>query len=121
MSNSRSQDQTHALKKQPRYSVMTINTDAPISREQLIGILDHQNGVTLCVRSQSGHENRGGYFFCISYNKDQEIILETMEQVYVDTFSVPDFIRFINHACGLQFDQEMRLYCQNSINFRNDE
>ncbi len=106
---------------QPKYSLMTIDTDKPIKQEKLIDILNRQNGVTLCVRSHSGHPNRGGHFFCISYNEKRNIVLETLEQVYVDTFSVPDCVRFINHACGLQYDQEMQLYCQNSINFRDDE
>ncbi len=106
---------------QPKYRVMTIDTDNPISQEQLMDILNRHNGVTLCVRSRLGHPNRGGHFFCISFNENREVVLETMEQVYVDTFSVPDCIRFINHACGLRFDQEMQLYCQNSINFRDDE
>ena len=105
---------------QPKYGVMTIDTDDPISQEQLMDILNRQNGVTLCVRSRLGHPNRGGYFFCLSYTENREIMLETMEQVFVDTFSIPDCIRFINHACGLRFDREMQLYCQNNINFRDD-
>lgn len=109
------------LTKQPKYNIITIDTDKSISQEQLMEILNRQNGVTLCVRSRLGHPKRGGHFFCLFYNENQEIILETMEQVYVDTFSVPDCIRFINHACGLQFDQDMQLYCQNSLNFRDDE
>ena len=106
---------------QPKYNVITIDTDEPVSQAQLMEILNHQNGVTLCVRSGHGHPKRGGHFFCITYAENGEIILETMEQVYVDNFSVPDCIRFINHACGLRFDEEMQLYCQNSIHFRDDE
>ena len=109
------------LANQPRYGIVTINTDVPISEEELYEIIRQQNGVTLCIRSLNGHPHRGGHFFCFSYNESEEIALETMEQVFVDSFSVPDFVRFINHACGLKFDKEMQLYCQNRLNFRDDE
>ena len=99
------------LANQPRYGIVTINTDVPISEEEVYEI----------IRSFNGHPHRGGHFFCFSYNESEEIALETMEQVFVDSFSVPDFVRFINHACGLKFDKEMQLYCQNRLNFRDDE
>lgn len=108
------------LSSQPRFPLVKVDTDTPITGEALQALFDQNNGMTLCVRSLNGHINRGGHFFCIQKQEDGSIILETMEQEYVDTFSAPSMIRFINHACGLQFDSEMQLYCQNSLNFRTD-
>ena len=108
------------MEKQPRFPLIRIDTDEPIIQEQLIELLSQNNGITLCVRSSTGHEKRGGHFFCIQKRDDGEIVLETMEQEYVDTFSATSMVRFINHTCGLEFDSEMQLYCQNSLNFRAD-
>lgn len=108
------------LAKQPRYPVKTIDTDKPLTEKQLLDLLEQTPGITLCIRTLSGHANRGGHFFCIQKSKDGGILLETMEQVFIDSFSVPTMMRFINHVCGLQFDREMQLYCQNSVNFRTD-
>lgn len=108
------------LAQQPRYPVKTIDTDTPLTEEQLLALLGQTQGITLCIRTLSGHVNRGGYFFCIQKSNDEAILLETMEQVFIDSFSVPTMLRFINHVCGLKFDREMQLYCQNSVNFRAD-
>lgn len=108
------------LKKQPRFPLSTLDTDVPITEEQLLELLDQNTGLTLCVRSRNGHVNRGGHFFCIQKQENGTILLETMEQEYVDTFPIQSMVRFINHACGLKFDSEMQLYCQNSLNFRTD-
>lgn len=111
---------TFDLAKQPRFPLVKLDTDEPITEELLLALLNQNNGLTLCVRSLNGHANRGGHFFCIKKQEDDSILLETMEQEYVDTFPAPSMLRFINHACGLKFDREMQLYCQNSLNFRTD-
>lgn len=54
-----------SLKQQPQYPIKVIDTGSPISAEQLYAALDGTNAVTLCVRTASGHEKRGGHFFCI--------------------------------------------------------
>ncbi len=108
------------LEKQPRFPLVKFDTNDPLTENQLISLLNQNPGITLCVRSCDGHDNRGGHFFCIQLQENGDITLETMEQEYVDTFSAPTMLRFINHACGLKFDREMQLYCQNSLNFRSD-
>lgn len=104
---------------QPRYPLITVDTNEPITVDQISSILDENEGVTLCVRQEDGHPNRGGHFFCI-HSENGVVLLETMEQDYVDSFSVENLVRFINHASGLLFDRDMQLYCQNSLNFRDD-
>lgn len=48
------------------------------------------------------------------------INLETIEGVFIDTFSISALIKFINHASGRVFDQGMLSYCQQTVNFRVD-
>ena len=109
------------LEKQPRFTVVIVDTAKPLSENYLSNLLTRKRGVTLLVRSIKGVQNRGGYFFCIAKNDNGTFSLETMEQVPVAQFSLGDLTRFVNHACGLRFDREMLQYCQSHINFRTDE
>jgi len=108
-----------SLSHQPRYPLIKIDTNTPITTGQISTLLNENEGITLCVRQETGHPNRGGHFFCI-HLESGKVILETIEQEYVDSFTIEDIVRFINHASGLQFDRNMQSYCQNSLNFRAD-
>lgn len=109
------------LKQQPKYPIKVIDTNSPISLEQLNNAFDGLKAITLCIRAENGHPNRGGHFFCIHNNRHaEEMYLETIEGDNVDMFAPEQLIRLINHASGLLFDREMLIYCQNSINFRTD-
>ena len=107
------------LLQQPQYPIITIDSDSILTANQVSNLFSDSSSVTLCVRSSSGHPNRGGYFFCIKKNADA-YQLETIEGVFVDNFDLNTLLRFINHASGRKFDSELLDYCQNSINFRND-
>lgn len=109
------------LAEQPRFPLRTIDSDIPITLEQLLTSIGSEQGITLCVRSCSGVQDRGGYLFCIRHDRETGAFhLETMEQVAVMDFVGKQMVRFINHVAGLQFDDEMLALCQNVINFRND-
>lgn len=108
------------LARQPQYPIKTLDTDNVISSSQISALLSDCHQITLCVRSEYGHPNRGGYYFCISEKSTDAYDLETIEGVYVDTFSLDDLTTLINHASGKEFNQQMLDYCQNSINFRTD-
>ena len=109
------------LTRQPQYPIQTLDTDSPITPDQIRGLWNASPAVTLCVRSATGHKDRGGSFFCLRRQPDADAVsLETMEGIAVDSFSLEDLTRFINHAAGLKFDPEMLAYCQNSVNFRAD-
>lgn len=108
------------LSQQPKYPIVTFDTDSPISMSMIKECLVKNNGITLCVRSKSGHENRGGYFFSINKLDDNLVKLESIEGEHIDTLSFEKIVRFINHATGLKFDKQMLVYCKNEINFRND-
>lgn len=109
------------LRQQPQYPIKLLDTNSPISLEQLLNLFDELDAITLCVRTENGHQNRGGYYFCIRKSQDaDEMLLETIEGDAVTVLPQVQMLRFINHASGLAFDQEMLVYCQNSINFRVD-
>ena len=108
-----------SLQQQPKYPLIIIDSDSPISVEQLISAFADSDSITLCMRSSEGHPKRGGYFFCLTKSADT-YSLETVEGVYIDSFSVDTLARFVNHASGRLFDREMLSYCQNTINFRVD-
>lgn len=108
-----------SLQQQPQYPLFIINSDNPITIQELANCFINTNCITLCVRSEEGHSQRGGYFFCILKNFDT-FSLETIEGIFVDSFSIDMLVRFINHASGRLFDSEMLSYCQNTINFRVD-
>lgn len=108
------------LARQPQYPIKTLDTDNVIPSDQIASLLSTHHQITLCVRSENGHPSRGGYYFCISEKSANTYDLETIEGVYVDTFSLDDLTTLINHASGKKFNQEMLDYCQNSINFRTD-
>lgn len=109
------------LKQQPQYPIKVIDTNSPISLGQLNNAFAGLSAITLCVRSENGHHDRGGHFFCIRNNQQTgEMCLETIEGDDVDVFTPEQMIKFINHASGLLFDKEILAYCQNSINFRTD-
>lgn len=108
------------LSQQPQYPIITKDTDIALTNEQVLSLFTNSDNITLCVRSSSGHPNRGGYYFCIHKNNDSSFQLETIEGVCVDTFNLDTLVNFINHASGRKFNSELLDYCQNSINFRTD-
>ncbi len=108
------------LNQQPWYPIVTKDTDIALTNEQVISLFSDRNSITLCVRSSSGHPNRGGYYFCIHKISNHLFQLETMEGVYVDSFDLDILVNFINHASGRKFNSELLNYCQNNINFRTD-
>ena len=109
------------LKQQPQYPIRVMNTDTPISLCQLHEAFDTLDAITLCIRSNVGHTNRGGFFFCIKRDQStDQMILESIEGDIIDIFSSNNMVTFINHVSGLQFNKEILIYCQNHINFRTD-
>jgi hypothetical protein len=102
------------------FEVSTIDTDSPINEQQVRNALGSKHGVSLCVRSASGPEKRGGYFFHIQVAGADFNLLD-FEGHKIDCLVAPRLIRFINHASGRLFDSEMLTYSQSVINFREDQ
>lgn len=109
------------LKQQPKYAMQVIDTDLPITKEDLAKLFTDTNGITVCVRSKTGDEKRGGYFFCIEKIEQDMFRLLTMEsETVVERINLDTLTSLINHASGLKFDKKMFELCLNEINFRED-
>lgn len=105
---------------QPPYKVRTLDTDRLINSKDINAFFLRSNSVSLCIRTESGHAERGGYFFHIK-NKGNTYQIYDFEKKEVCTFSSTELVRFINHVTGRQFDPEMLNYCQTVINIRQDQ
>ena len=78
-------------------------------------------GVSLCVRSRTGHENRGGYFFHLLPDKELTgCTLFDFEKTAVIRLDLDQATALINHCSGLSFSEESFELCQTVINFRLD-
>lgn len=110
------------LEKQPSYPLHIIDTDQPISEKLLSEKFDDKNNnIMLLIRSENGHEKRGGFFFSLKREPNSNVYtLETIDGNTIADFNQKDLIRFINHVAGLKFDPEMLSYCQNTINLLSD-
>ncbi len=103
--------------------LVKLDTDDPIRQDTLVDIL-HQRltGVSICVRSANGHQNRGGYFFHIRPTDDtlNECEILNFEKIFVARLPLANITTFINHCAGLAFDEDSFQLCQSVINFRLD-
>jgi hypothetical protein len=105
------------------YPLVIIDTDESIKIERIKAVLKNTSeGVSICVRSLNGHPKRGGYFFHIQKIKREydKAILKTFDNKTVGTLTLEVITRLINHASGIKFDDEMFIFCQNNINFKQD-
>ncbi|MBZ0212811.1 MAG: hypothetical protein K8H99_03325, partial [Nitrospirae bacterium] len=77
---------------------------------------------SFCVRSATGHENRGGYFFHVLPGGDDldNNQLHTFESISVATLDIATFTALVNHCSGLLFDEVSFQLCQTQINFTID-
>ncbi len=77
-------------------------------------------GVSICITTDTGEKNRGGYFFHIK-RTDVGYVFRTFDRDNVQTFTNPeDCAEFINHVSGRQYSARMWLISQN-VNLRSDE
>ena len=112
-----------ALQGLPFPPLRKIDTDEPITEERLVALLDATPaGVSVCVRSARGHEDRGGYFFHFRRVPSSTEAVEVLnfESLTALKFDQSSLTRFVNHGSGLRFDQEMFNLCQSVVNFRLD-
>jgi hypothetical protein len=105
------------------FTVLSLDKSGLISSADIQRILDSNDGAaTICVREDAGAEKRGGYFFHLKYHTEEgRVEIFTFERHPVVKLTLSDTVRFINHAAGRKFDEELLSLCQNEINFRADE
>ena len=105
--------------------LLILDQDAPIREEQIRKLFEsgrENNGISILVRNESGHQDRGGYYFHIkkNSNKVKEYFLYDFEKSKVSSLHESDLILLINHCSGREFSPKSYSVCQNEINLRND-
>jgi hypothetical protein len=106
----------------PYPPLIIIESDKELSWDNLCKhIKDKINkGVSICLISEKGEEDRGGYFF--HFKKTKEGIVFTSFDRTTE-FTLRDenaAIKLINHASGRKYDEEMWALSQ-KINLRTDK
>lgn len=110
------------LKGLPFPPLRRLETDEPVTKAQLTQLLSKSpRGLSLCVRSRSGHENRGGYFFHLLPNRElTSCTLYDFEKTPVIDLKLSQAVALVNHCSGLLFSEECFDLCQKVVNFRQD-
>jgi len=114
----------------PYPPLVRLDRDVPVSVADLLALhSERPGGFSVCVRSASGHENRGGYFFHIvpSASAAGQYYLVDFERIIVTdslrreiTFTIEELAEFVNHCSGLSFSERYLLLSQTDLNFRLD-
>ena len=103
------------------FALHIIDTDNEILQSEIENIFSTTPQVSICVRSQSGHTDRGGYYFHFEFNPDENTVnLYDITHTQIDTLPLETAVRFLNHASGRKYDEEMLRYCQSYVNFKQD-
>ena len=100
-----------------------LDTDEVVTQEQLGDRLRSRlSGLSLCVRSATGHANRGGYFFHVRPKDEslREFDIYNMEQTHVHRLTLDKLTALINHCAGFAFSEDSFQLCQSLINFKLD-
>lgn len=103
--------------------LVRVESDTPLKEAQIRALLEPRpEGVSFCVRSTTGHANRGGYFFHLMPGGDDldKCQLFNFEKTYAATLDIAKLTALVNHCSGLQFDESSFQLCQTQINFRLD-
>lgn len=106
---------------QSPYPISLCDGDLPLTQPGVSRILtDHRQGTSLLIRSSNGPANRGGYYFHVCLRNDGRVTLKDFSGVVISEMSIDELTRFINHATGRIFDEEMFQLSVSHINFRQD-
>jgi hypothetical protein len=99
------------------------DTDEPLTEAVLQKLFKkRRRGLSLCVRSKTGHANRGGYFFHLLPTGDGRHTygLYDFEKNLVIDLTLAQVTALINHCSGLAFSAEVLSLFQTVINLRSD-
>ncbi|GIW90591.1 MAG: hypothetical protein KatS3mg109_1023 [Pirellulaceae bacterium] len=106
----------------PYPPLILIQSDKPLTWHDLLPRICCRlgNGVSICLQTNAGHDNRGGYFFHFKKTSDG-FVFRTFDRPNVLTLSSEqEVVAFINHCSGRRYDQQMWEQAQ-LVNFRTDE
>ena len=94
--------------------------DEPIDAAWLASKLDAApGGLSLLLRSGAGANQRGGFFFHMTSSANG-VWFHDFSRIQLVSLPLDNAVRLINHAAGREFDEEMLILCQKTINLRQD-
>ena len=102
------------------FGLITFDCDNLFSEQNLTSLFIDKNEVSVCCRTETGPENRGGYFFHIKKYNDNSFGFFDFKNNEIDILDKTTMISFINHVSGRSFDNNILEYCQSFVNFRRD-
>lgn len=116
----------NTLEALPFPPLKVIDQNAPVDATQLRAFLDTKtdtDGVSILIRSETGHPERGGYFFHFRRSTATPIEYELFDfqKTRVAAMTEDELILLINHCSGRQYSEASYLVCQNEINLRSDQ
>jgi len=79
-----------------------------------------REGVSICVRMNTGVDDRGGYFFHIRQVEDAFDLINFERHTLHQFESVEALTAFVNHATGLQYNEQAWQLAR-ALNLRTDE
>lgn len=97
-----------------------IDTNDPITASQLQTVLNARAGrASICVRSGTGDEKRGGYFFHFAVHKE-EVSVHLFDGSEKVRLTLSQAVELVNHCTGAVFSEEILQLFQRNLNFRED-
>jgi hypothetical protein len=97
-----------------------MDRDEPIDEPWLVDQLDAaQGGLSLLLRSGAGANQRGGFFFHISLSENG-VSFHDFSGIRLVSLPLSEAVKLINHAAGREYNDDMLILCQRTINLRQD-
>lgn len=110
----------HTLGATP-FPLKVVDKDGLITDADILHALAGDGRATICLRYTSGPPKRGGYFFHVRKDaNDDTFQLYDFEETIVANISLSQLCNFINHCSGRLFDPESFALCQSVVNLRQD-
>ena len=101
------------------FRLQVLDLEGAFTEAHLEQLLKQTPSVSLCLRTASGAEERGGFFFHFE-RVGAGFELFDFQHTKVDTLDRRHLVALINHVSGRRFSEEMLRYCQTVINLRQD-
>lgn len=106
------------------FNLVVRDKDGPLKGSELKKILrENPDGLSLCLRYESGPKNRGGYFFHIKpYTKNNYLYsIFDFKKGCLTKLKLEALVSFINHCTGRCFHQGSFDLCASELNFISDD
>jgi hypothetical protein len=104
--------------------VLVLDKNEPLSDVDLQEALRGRfNGLSLCLRYETGPIKRGGYFFHIKPPQDEVGLYSVydFERRLLTSLEFEALLRFVNHCTGRKFDENSFNLCATQLNFLTDD